>query len=147
SKIDIRLEDDSKTSLKISKNIYDLKDYDQGIMPFYVKIYTDFDTYFKFIKESASETYHNYQFKLKMKVREDEVENIKAYIETSIKDVVSPDEMFDITTSKEMKKAHKEDLETLKIIVMGFAFIILALNITNGYSSINLSLMSRKKEI
>lgn len=147
SKIDIRLEDDSKTSLKISKNIYDLKDYDQGIMPFYVKIYTDFDTYFKFMQESTSETYHNYPFKLKMKVREDELENIKAYIETSIKDVVSPDEMFDITTSKEMKKAHTEDLETLKIIVMGFAFIILALNITNGYSSINLSLMSRKKEI
>lgn len=40
-----------------------------------------------------------------------------------------------------------KDVKTFGLMIISIASIIFILNVTNGYSSINLSLMARKKEI
>ena len=116
-------------------------------MPFDVKIYTDFDTYFKLMEEAGDEKYTNYAYTLNMKVKDSDTKDVKQYVESMIRSKISPEDRFNITTGEESEKNRYNDLKSLIKIVIGIASIIFVLNITNGYSSINLSLMSRKKEI
>ncbi|EEB36896.1 efflux ABC transporter, permease protein [Anaerococcus hydrogenalis DSM 7454] len=144
--LDINLNDYKKT-IKISKTITDLGKYKSKTSPFDVKVYTDFDTYFKLMEEAGDEKYKNYAYTLNMKIKDSDTKDIKEYVEAMIRSKISPEDRFNITTGEETAKNEYNDLKSLIKIVLGIASIIFVLNITNGYSSINLSLMSRKKEI
>lgn len=144
--LDINLNDYKKT-IEISKTITDLGKYKSKTRPFDVKIYTDFDTYFKLMEESGNEKYTNYAYTLNMKIKDSDTKDVKEYVEAMIRSKISPEDRFNITTGEETAKNEYNDLKSLIKIVIGIASIIFVLNITNGYSSINLSLMSRKKEI
>ena len=144
--LDINLNDYKKT-IEISKTITDLGKYKSRTMPFDVKVYTDFDTYFKLMEEAGDEKYKNYAYNLNMKIKDSDTKDVKEYVEVMIRSKISPEDRFNITTGEETAKNEYNDLKSLIKIVIGIASIIFVLNITNGYSSINLSLMSRKKEI
>ena len=144
--LDINLNDYKKT-IEISKTITDLGKYKSRTMPFDVKVYTDFDTYFKLMEEAGDEKYTEYAYTLNMKIKDSDTKDVKEYVEVMIRSKISPEDRFNITTGEETAKNEYNDLKSLIKIVIGIASIIFVLNITNGYSSINLSLMSRKKEI
>ena len=144
--LDINLNDYKKT-IEISKTITDLGKYKSRTRPFDVKVYTDFDTYFKLMEEAGDEKYKNYAYTLNMKIKDSDTKDIKEYVEAMIRSKITPEDHFNITTGEETAKNEYNDLKSLIKIVLGIASIIFVLNITNGYSSINLSLMSRKKEI
>nr|WP_075574729.1 ABC transporter permease [Ezakiella massiliensis] len=144
--LDINLNDYKKT-IKISKAITDLGKYKSRTRPFDVKVYTDFDTYFKLMEEAGDEKYKNYAYTLNMKIKDSDTKDVKEYVEAMIRSKISPEDRFNIITGEETAKNEYNDLKSLIKIVIGIASIIFVLNITNGYSSINLSLMSRKKEI
>ena len=145
--LDINFENDYKKTIKISKAITDLGKYKSRTMPFDVKVYTDFDTYFKLMEEAGDEKYTEYAYTLNMKIKDSDTKDVKEYVEAMIREQISPEDRFNITTGEETAKNEYNDLKSLIKIVIGIASIIFVLNITNGYSSINLSLMSRKKEI
>ena len=145
--LDINFANDYNKTIKISKTITDLGKYKSKTRPFDVKIYTDFDTYFKLMEESGDEKNKNYAYTLNMKVKDSDTKDVKEYVEAMIREQISPEDRFNITTGEETAKNEYNDLKSLIKIVIGIASIIFVLNITNGYSSINLSLMSRKKEI
>lgn len=145
--LDINFENDYKKTIKISKTITNLGKYKSRTMPFDVKVYTDFDTYFKLMEEAGDEKYTEYAYTLNMKIKDSDTKDVKEYVEAMIREQISPEDRFNITTGEETTKNEYNDLKSLIKIVIGIASIIFVLNITNGYSSINLSLMSRKKEI
>ncbi len=145
--LDINFANDYKKTIEISKTIKDLGKYKSRTMPFDVKVYTDFDTYFKLMEEAGDEKNKNYAYTLKMKVKDSDTKDVKEYVEAMIRSKISPEDRFNIATGEEIAKNRYNDLKSLIKIVIGIASIIFVLNITNGYSSINLSLMSRKKEI
>ena len=145
--LDINFANDYNKTIKISKTITDLGKYKSRTMPFDVKVYTDFDTYFKLMEEAGDEKYTGYAYTLNMKVKDSDIKDVKEYVESMIRSKISPEDRFNITTGEESEKNRYKDLKSLIKIVIGIASIIFVLNITNGYSSINLSLMSRKKEI
>ncbi|MCI5642830.1 MAG: ABC transporter permease, partial [Peptoniphilus sp.] len=66
---------------------------------------------------------------------------------TIIREKISPEDRFNITTSQEVDTNREKDIRSFIKLTAAIASIIFVLNITNGYSSINLSLMSRQKEI
>ena len=145
--LDISIGDNYQKSIKVSKSIRDLGKFNSKTMPFDVKIYTDFDTFFNLMEEAGDEKYRNYPYTLNMKVNDSEAKDTQDYAETLIREQISPEDRFDITVGEELEKKEFENLQDLMKIVLGIGLIILVLNITNGYSSINLSLMSRRKEI
>lgn len=145
--LDINFENDYKKTIKISKTITDLGKYKSRTMPFDVKVYTDFDTYFKLMEEAGDEMYTEYAYTLNMKVKDSDTKDVKEYVEAMIREQISPEDRFNITTGEEIAQNEYKDVKSFIKLVIGIASIIFVLNITNGYSSINLSLMSRKKEI
>ena len=145
--LDINFANDYKKTIEISKTIKDLGKYKSRTRPFDVKVYTDFDTYFKLMEEAGDEKYKNYAYTLNMKIKDKDTKDVKEYVEAMIRSKISPEERFNITTGEETAKNEYNDLKSLIKVVVAMASIIFVLNITNGYSSINLSLMSRKKEI
>ena len=116
-------------------------------MPFDVKVYTDFDTYFKLMEEAGDEMYTEYAYTLNMKIKDSDTKDVKEYVEAMIREQLSPVDRFNIIIGEEIEKNEYNDVQSFIKLVIGIASIIFVLNITNGYSSINLSLMSRKKEI
>ena len=145
--LDISIGDEYETSIKISKAIEDLGELKSRTMPFDVKIYTDFDTFYNLMQKADDEKYKNYPFTLDMRINDSDTEDIKEYVEAMIRGKLSPEDRFNIMTGEEQRENRYKDLKSLMKIIIGIASIIFVLNITNGYSSINLSLMSRKKEI
>lgn len=147
SSLDISIGKDFTKTINISKNIEDLGNYESRTMPFQVKIYTDFDTFFQLMKESKDEKNSNNPFELLIKVNDTDTDQAEAFIDEKIKQSLSVDERYMIVTGDGLKKANTDDVESMMKIILAIALIIFILNVTNGYSSINLSLMSRKKEI
>lgn len=145
--LDINFENDYKKTIKISKTITDLGKYKSRTMPFDVKVYTDFDTYFKLMEEASDEMYTEYAYTLNMKIKDSDTKDIKEYVEAMIREQISPEDRFNIIIGEEIATNEYKAVKSYIKIVIGIASIIFVLNITNGYSSINLSLMSRKKEI
>lgn len=145
--LDINFENDYKKTIKISKTITDLGKYKSRTMPFDVKVYTDLDTYFKLMEESGDEKYTEYAYTLNMKIKDSDTKDVKEYVEAMIREQISPEDRFNIIAGDELEEKDFKSLQAFIIIVVSIGFIIFVLNITNGYSSINLSLMSRKKEI
>ncbi|PKY92282.1 FtsX-like permease family protein [Facklamia hominis] len=145
--INLQIGENFQKSIKISKTIDDLGNYDSITLPFYVKIYTDFDTFFQLMDESKDAEFINAPYVLNMNVKDTEMRNVKDYLDNKIRESIMPNEKYDINTKADIEMNRKSDLESLKKVAFAMAFIIFILNVTNGYSSINLSLMSRKKEI
>lgn len=145
--INLQIGEDFQKSIKISKTIDDLGNYDSITLPFYVKIYTDFDTFSQLMNESKDEELVNAPYVLNMNVKDLEMRNVKDYLDNKIRESIMPNEKYDINTKADIEINRKSDLESLKKVAFAMAFIIFILNVTNGYSSINLSLMSRKKEM
>ena len=145
--LDIKFENDYNKTIKISKIITDLGKYKSRTMPFDVKVYTDFDTYFKLMEESGDEKYTDYAYTLNMKIKDSDTKDVKEYVEAMIREQLSPEDRFNIIIGEEIVTNEYKAVKSYIKIVIGIASIIFVLNITNGYSSINLSLMSRKKEI
>ena len=145
--LDINFENDYKKTIKISKIITDLGKYKSRTMPFDVKVYTDFDTYFKLMEEAGDEMYTEYAYTLNMKIKDSDTKDVKEYVEAMIREQLSPEDRFNIIAGKELEEKEFKSLQAFIKLVVSIGFIIFVLNITNGYSSINLSLMSRKKEI
>ena len=145
--LDISIGDDYQKNIKISKSIRDLGKFNSKTMPFDVKIYTDFDTFFNLMKEAGNEKYKNYPYILNMKVNHFDEKDTQDYAEALIREQILPEDRFNIIIGNEIEEKEFKSLQSFMKIVVSIGLIIFVLNITNGYSSINLSLMSRKKEI
>ena len=145
--LDISIGDDYQKNIKISKSIRDLGKFNSKTMPFDVKIYTDFDTFFSLMKEAGDEKYKNYPYTLNMKIKDSKAEDAQDYAEALIREQILPEDRFNIIIGNEIEEKEFKSLQSFMKIVVSIGLIIFVLNITNGYSSINLSLMSRRKEI
>ena len=149
----ITQEENYNYSIKVDKLIDDTKDFRQRRLPFYVYLYVDFDTYFKLLDEwnkyylkNNNELRRN-TYELSMQVDESKLDDIKNEIKDKLDSSIAYNETYNLTTSKDVEANRMKDVKTFGLMIISIASIIFILNITNGYSSINLSLMARKKEI
>lgn len=140
-------------SIKVDRLIDNTKDFRQRRLPFYVNLYVDFDTYFKLLNEWNKYYLRNNNdlrrntYELSMQVDENKLEDIKHEIKDKLDSSIAYNETYNLTTSIDQEENHMKDVKTFGLMIISIASIIFILNVTNGYSSINLSLMSRKKEI
>ncbi|MDK6369864.1 MULTISPECIES: ABC transporter permease [Aerococcus] len=134
-------------NLPIAHTIEDLGPYQTRILPFTVMIYTDFSTYQDLMAKTHDEKNLNYPFVLKLNLPEDEASRAKEAISSQIERTISYHESFKVFSKEEIQAEQFTDIQSFKLMIFGIAAIIFMMNITNGYSSINLSLMSRRKEI
>ena len=140
-------------SIKVDRLIENTKDYRQRRLPFYVNLYVDFDTYFKLLEEwnkyylKNNNDLRRNTYELSMQVDENKLEDIKHEIKDKLDSSIAYNETYNLTTSIDQEENHMKDVKTFGLMIISIASIIFILNVTNGYSSINLSLMSRKKEI
>lgn len=141
-KLNIILDEKHKKTIEISNTILDNGIYKTRIFPFEVIMYTDFDTFNKF-KDNKNPIY----YELNLNSKDKDLESVKDYITSKIESSVFFDEEYSVKTLEDSNKARTTDIESLKYIVLGIAIVIFILNVTNGYSSINLSLISRRNEI
>lgn len=133
--------------IKISKQIYDTGETEIDPFPFVVYIFTDFETYFKLIEEAKDHNHLNYPYTLKMQIDEKDLTSAKEFMENKLRESLNNNERYDIFVGKEIKEQEASSLKYLLYISLAVGIIIFILNVTNGYASINLSLISRKKEI
>ena len=146
-------EENYNYSIEVDKLIDDTKDFRQRRLPFYVYLYLDFDTYFKLLNEWNKYYLRNNNdlrrntYELSMQVDENKLEDIKHEIKDKLDSSIAYNETYNLTTSRDQEANHMKDVKTFGLMIISIASIIFILNVTNGYSSINLSLMSRKKEI
>lgn len=144
--IDISMVDFEK-KIKISKQIYDTGEFEIKPFPFVVNIFTDYETYFKLIEEAKDKNYLNYPFTLKMKIADKDLTSAKEFIENKLRESLKINERYDVFVGKEIAEQEASSLKYFVYISLAVGLIIFILNVTNGYSSINISLISRKKEI
>ena len=146
-------EKDYNYSIKVDKLIDSTKDFRQRRLPFYVYLYVDFDTYFKLLDEwnkyylKNNNDLRRNTYELSMKVDENKLDDIKNEVKERLDSSIAYNETYNLTTSKDVEANRMKDVKTFGLMIIFIASIIFILNITNGYSSINLSLMARKKEI
>lgn len=144
--IDISMVDFEK-KVKISKQIYDTGEFEIKPFPFVVNIFTDYETYFKLIEEAKDKNYLNYPYTLKIKIEDKELSSAKEFIENKLRESLKINERYYVFVGKEIAEQEASSLKYLLYISLAIGIIIFILNVTNGYSSINISLISRKKEI
>lgn len=144
--IDISMVDFEK-KIKISKQIYDTGEIEIKPFPFVVNIFTDYETYFKLIEEAKDVNYPNYPYTLKMKIDDKDLTSAKEFIENKLRESLKINERYDVFVGKEIAEQEASSLKYFLYISLAVGLIIFILNVTNGYSSINISLISRKKEI
>lgn len=146
-------EENYNYSIKVDKLIDDTKDFRQRRLPFYVYLYVDFDTYFKLLEEwnkyylKNNNDMRRNTYELSMQVDESKLDDIKNEVKDRLDSSIAYNETYNLTTSKDQEANHMKDVKTFGLMIISIASIIFILNVTNGYSSINLSLMARKKEI
>lgn len=146
-KLDLITASGNRTSIDISKNIYDLKDITLKINRGSAYIFTDFDTYFKLLEDTGNGNLVNYPFTLKMDVNPDQISDSKESIKKFLDKNPRTDESYEVYSDSDRSDEDDKFLGGLLSINFILAAIILALNFTNGYASINSSLMARKREI
>ena len=144
--IEISMADFNK-NLEISKELYDTGHFKIKPYPFVVDIFTDYETYYNIIENANDDKYLNYPYVLKMKIKEKDLSNAKEFIENKLRESLAISERFDVLIGDEIKEQEVSSLKYLVNIALAIGIIIFILNVTNGYSSINISLISRKKEI
>ena len=72
---------------------------------------------------------------------------LESFISDTINENLSKGESYDYEIGMEIQEKQAKSSQLFKLIVLVISAIIIILNITNAYSSINLSLMSREREI
>ena len=145
-KIDISMVNFEKT-IKISKEIYDIDEIEIKPFPLVVSIFTDYETYFKLIDEAKDVNYLNYPYILKIQIDEKDLSTAKEFIENKLRESLKMNERYDVLVGKEIEEKEASSLKYLQYISLAVCLLIFILNVTNGYSSINISLISRKIEI
>ena len=133
--------------INISKEIYDTGEFEFKPYPFVVNIFTDYETYFDVVSQAKDENYLNYPYTLKLEIDDKDLSSAKEFIENKLRESLDINERYDIFVGDEIKEKEAASLEYLLYISLAVGLIIFILNVTNGYASINLSLISRKKEI
>lgn len=133
--------------IKIKKSITTTGEIERKLLPFEIHVFTDIDTLNNMIENHPESKNVRANYELKMKVDEKDLNDSKEYIESKLKNSVSFDERFKILTGDEIAEKEYTDIKSFSYVVLGLGAIILILNITNAYSAINISLMSRKGEI
>lgn len=146
-KIKIKFDNDYETEIEISKTVSDLGKFQHRTMPNEVKILTDFDTFYRIMEVSNEAKSTNYSYDLRMAVNKEETNDVKSYIEKFLREEISPSDKFSISTELDIKADNEKEQKSFEKLIATIGVIIFLLNVTNGYSSINLSLMNRKKEI
>ena len=146
-KIKIKFANDYETEIEISKTVSDLGKFQHRTMPNEVKILTDFDTFYRIMEVSNEAKSTNYSYDLRMAVNKEETNDVKSYIEKFLREEISPSDKFSISTEQDIKADNEKEQKSFEKLIATIGVIIFLLNVTNGYSSINLSLMNRKKEI
>lgn len=139
--------DDYDTNIEISRQIESTGEFNIRPYPFVINIITDYDSYFKLMDKAWDNKYMNHPYTLKMAVSDKDLSDAKEYIENKLRDSIGVDEKFNVLIKDEIKKQEASSVEHLIYIVIAIGLIVFILNVTNGYSSINISLMNRKKEI
>ena len=147
AKIKIKFGDNYENEIRISKTISDLGKFEHRTMPNEVKILTDFDTFSKIMEVSSDAKSRTYSYDLRMAVNKEETNDVKSYIEKFLREEISPSDKFSISTELDIKADNEKEQKSFEKLIASIGVIIFLLNVTNGYSSINLSLMNRKKEI
>lgn len=147
AKIKIKFGDNYENEIRISKTISDLGKFEHRTMPNEVKILTDFDTFYRIMEVSNDAKSTNYSYDLRMAVNKEETNDVKSYIEKFLREEISPNDKFSISTELDIKADNEKEQKSFEKLIASIGVIIFLLNVTNGYSSINLSLMNRKKEI
>lgn len=137
--------------LNIDGFIDDLGDYKIRLFPYEIILVTDFDTYHNIINDWKIDYANknrtiNYEFAIQINDKEN-INDYKEYILQELEDYVSYDESFEVFTGEEINNKRKADINSTRFIILITGILIGILNITNSYSSINLSLMNRKREI
>lgn len=133
--------------IKVSKEIYDTGEFEFKPYPFVVNIFTDYESYFDLVDQAKDEQYLNYPYTLKMKIDDKDLSSAKEFIENKLRESLDINERYDIFVGKEIEEREASSLKYLLYISLAVGLIIFILNVTNGYASINLSLISREKEI
>lgn len=82
-----------------------------------------------------------------MKIDDKDLSSAKEFIENKLRESLNPNERYDVFVGKEIAEREASSLKYFLYISLAVGLIIFILNVTNGYSSINISLISRKKEI
>lgn len=146
-KIKIKFANEYETEIEISKTVSDLGKFQHRTMPNEVKILTDFDTFSKIMEVSRDAKSRTYSYDLRMAVNKEETNDVKSYIEKFLREEISANDKFNISTEQDIKADNEKEQKSFEKLIASIGVIIFLLNVTNGYSSINLSLMNRKKEI
>lgn len=135
------------TKIKITKEITGIGELEEVIRPLEIQIFTDLDTQKELIEGHNKAQSARSVFELKMKVEDSEITDTKDYLEKTLKAGAAFDEQFNLVSGDEIAAKRSIDVRVLLLIIGGIGLVILLLNITNGYACINLSLLSRKREI
>lgn len=145
--LSIKLYNGEEKKIHIDGIISDRKDFETYFRPYQILIYTNFEEYFKLFGEESEPRYGGSSFVLRLHTNDLNSENLDSFISESIDENLSKGESYDYEIGMEIQEKQEKSTQLFKLIVFVISAIIIILNITNAYSSINLSLMSREREI
>ena len=145
--LSIRLYNGEEKKIHIDGIISDRKDFETYFRPYVILIYTDFDEYFKLFGEKSEPRYEGSSFVLRLHTNDLNSKKLESFISETINENLSKGEGYDYEIGMEIQEKQEKSSQLFKLIVLVISAIIIVLNITNAYSSINLSLLSREREI
>lgn len=138
---------------KIGKHIDSLGVYGEILRPYTVNVVTSIDNYKNILEIIDKENLElngeikKRNYTLNLKVPKEKILETYEDIGNILKEKVAFDESYNTLNEVVLEEHRKyEDLSTMLIISL-LIVIVFIVNIVNGYSSINLSFMTRKKEI
>ena len=125
--------DSSSQKIHVTKMIDDLGDYDERILPFYLQIYTDMDSYDALSRMEDDQTSGKNDYILKMQVAEEKIEENKLKVEKILAETVSPEDSYSIVTGLDIKKANEDDMITLIKVFSALGLLVFMLNLINWW--------------
>lgn len=145
--LSIKLYNGEEKKIHIDGIIRDRKDFETYFRPYEILIYTNFEEYFKLFDEESEPRYAVSSFVLRLHTNDLNSENLDSFISETIDENLSKGDSYDYEIGMEIQEKQEKSSQLFKLIVFVISAIIIILNITNAYSSINLSLLSREREI
>ncbi|MDD7731565.1 MAG: ABC transporter permease [Ezakiella sp.] len=145
--LSIKLYNGEEKKIHIDGIISDRKDFETYFRPYGILIYTNFEEYFKLFGEESEPRYGGSSFVLRLHTNDLNSENLDSFISKTIDENLSKGESYNYEIGMEIQEKQEKSTQLFKLIVLVISAIIIVLNITNAYSSINLSLLSREREI
>lgn len=145
--LSIKLYNGEEKIIRIDGIISDRKDFETYFRPYEILIYTNFEEYFRLFGEESEPRYVRSSFVLKLHTNDLNSKKLESFISETINENLSKGESYNYEIGMEIQEKQEKSSQFFKLIVLVISAIIIILNITNAYSSINLSLMSREREI